>query len=118
MPKPSQLALAANAHSARESAWSDIFELGATTIPQHQPLPHLPQIPRRQPPQPLITSSMPRRPISLTPSSLLHSLRRARRRTPLAPLPPPREPPLTTCHLLPPTPPPSPPSVPAMGTRY
>ncbi|VDL91188.1 unnamed protein product [Schistocephalus solidus] len=50
----------------------------------------------------ITTSSMPRRPRSTTLSSLLHLLRRSRRRTPLASLPPP----LTTCHLLHPTPPP------------
>ncbi|VDL93069.1 unnamed protein product [Schistocephalus solidus] len=33
MPKPCQRAHAVNAHSARESAWSDIFEVNATIIP-------------------------------------------------------------------------------------
>ncbi|VDL91759.1 unnamed protein product [Schistocephalus solidus] len=63
MPKPCQRAHAVNAHAAYESAWSDIFKINGTTIPQHQPLPDLPQTPRRGPPQPLITtSSVPRRP--------------------------------------------------------
>ncbi|VDM00271.1 unnamed protein product [Schistocephalus solidus] len=93
-----QRAHAVNAHSTRESAWSNIFELDATTIPQLQPLPHLLQTPRRRrPPQPLITTS-----------SMSH---RPRQRTPLAPLPPPPN----TCHLLPSTPPPSP--EPSMGTQ-
>ncbi|VDL97736.1 unnamed protein product [Schistocephalus solidus] len=95
MPKLCQRAHAVNAHSARESVWSDIFELNATTIPQHQPLPHLPQTPRRRPPKPLITaSSMPRHPQSTTPSSP-RLLRRARQRTQLAPITPFQWPPPT-----------------------
>ncbi|VDM02205.1 unnamed protein product [Schistocephalus solidus] len=75
--KPSRRAHAVNAPYTHESAWSVIFELKATTIPQHQPLLQLTQAQRRRPPQPLITtSSMPRRPRSLTSSSLLHTLRR------------------------------------------
>ncbi|VDL97891.1 unnamed protein product [Schistocephalus solidus] len=80
-----------SAHFACESVWSDIFELDATKFPHYQPLPHLPQTTRRRPPQPLIaTSSIPRRPRSPTPSSLLHPLRRSRRRTPLVTLPQPQ----------------------------
>ncbi|VDL91737.1 unnamed protein product [Schistocephalus solidus] len=90
MPKPCHRALVANVHAARESAWSDIFELNATTIPQQQLLLHLPQTPRRPPRRLKTTSSMPCLPRSLTLSSLLHSLRRPRRRTRLVPLPPPQ----------------------------
>ncbi|VDL85731.1 unnamed protein product [Schistocephalus solidus] len=91
MPKQYQRAHAVSAPSARESACSDIFELDTITIPQHQLLPHLPQTPRRRPPRQLMTTSlMSFHPRSLTLSSLLHSLRRSRRRTPLAPLPPPQ----------------------------
>ncbi|VDM02919.1 unnamed protein product [Schistocephalus solidus] len=75
MSKPCHCAHAVNAHSARESAWSDIFELNATTAPKYKPLPHLPQTPCPRPPQRLIeTSSMPRRPRSLKKSSLFHPL--------------------------------------------
>ncbi|VDM03350.1 unnamed protein product [Schistocephalus solidus] len=73
MPKPCQRPQAVGAHSVRESAWSNIFELDATSISQPQPLPCLPQTPRLRPPQSMIaTSSMPLNPRSPTPSSLLH----------------------------------------------